>query len=66
VTTKNLRKSTLALILALLTAGLGKAFVQAAPPVPVPAHPTLEATDPGGTDPDPCENGDCVVGIHLA
>jgi len=65
MTTKILRKSTLALILALLTPGLDKTFVQAAPPSPFPAHPTPEVANIGGGNPDPCGDGSCLVGVHL-
>jgi hypothetical protein len=61
MTTKILRKSTLALILALLTSGLGKVFVETAPSSPVPTHPTLQIADAGGGDPDPCGSGSCMA-----
>ncbi len=64
MTTKILRKSTLALILALLTSGLGKVFVQSAPPSPVPAHPTPQIADGSGGAPDPCESGNCFVPVQ--
>ncbi len=64
MTTKILRKSTLALILALLTSGLGKTFVQSAPPSPIPSHPALQLADQGA--PDPCDSGNCIVGVHLS
>jgi hypothetical protein len=64
MTTKILRKSTLALIFALLTPGLGKTSVQTAPPAPIPSNPTLQIADIGGGDPDPCGNGTCVAPLR--
>ena len=50
MTTKILRKSTLALILALLVVGAGKSFAQSVP-VPTTSQPTPD--NPGGGSPNP-------------
>ena len=65
MTTEIVRKSTLALILALLISGAGKALLRSAHQ-PVHSNPTLEIADPSGGNPNPCEDGGCLVAIHLA
>ena len=64
MTAKVLRKSTLALVLALLTLGSGKAFIQGAPPTPIPSHPTSHVADIGGGAPDPCGSGQCIAPVE--
>lgn len=62
---ETLCKSTLALILILLAANLGKGLTQG-PPLAHHPHPDGSG-DPGGTNPDPtCGDGGCFVAIHLA
>jgi len=56
-----LRKSTLSLILVLLTAGTGKTFAQTYPPLP-PTQPSPD-DDPGGGNPVP--TGPSLMAIHL-
>jgi hypothetical protein len=61
-----LRKSTLALVLMLLTIGVGKDLAQSLP-VPPPTTPPTQPTpdDGGGSSPDPTGNGgNCLVAIH--
>lgn len=65
MTTEILRKSTLALILVLLTSSVGKAFAQSELS-PAPSQPTAKIGEPGGGNPDPCADGGCLVAIHLA
>jgi hypothetical protein len=62
-----LRKSTLALVLVLLTTGITRTFAQSIPlpPMPIPM-PTPDGGDPNPGNPDPtCTDGTCAVGIHL-
>ena len=59
------RKSTLALVLVFLTAGIGKSFAQQAPaPIP-PRFPTPD--NPGGPLPPPTDPGPgtSLIAIHL-
>jgi len=66
VITETVRKSTLALILVFLAAGVGKAFAQGIP-IPPPSQPSPDGGNPGGGDPDPtCGDGGCLVAIHSA
>jgi hypothetical protein len=62
VTRNIVRKSTLALILAFLTLGVGRGFARQN--TPAPQQPSF-LSDIGGTDPDPtCGDGGCFVAIH--
>ncbi len=62
MTTKTLRNSTLALILILQAAVVGKGFAQSIPTPPIPSPDG----NPGGGNPDPtCGDAGCVVAIHL-
>ena len=58
-------KSTLALVLVLLTAGIGKSFAQQAPtPIPPPRFPMPD--DPGGPETGPTDPGPpSLTTLHL-
>jgi len=58
------RKSTLALVLVLLTAGVSKTFAQQAPAPPPPSQPS-PVGDPGGGEPAPPDPGPSLTAIHL-
>ena len=60
----NVRKSTLALILVLLTAGIGRTFAQS-PTLQPPTQPSAMG-DPGGGSPAPPDPGPCLTAIHLS
>ena len=57
------RKSTLALVLVLLTLGVSKTFAQQAPAPTPPTFPTPD--NPGGTNPVPPDPGPSLTAIHL-
>ena len=65
MTMHTLRKSTLALILALLTTGVGKSLAHVTIIIIPPTHPPTSPTpdDPANGDPDPTGNAGNIVAI---
>lgn len=62
MTTVIVRKTTLALMLAVLSAGVGRSLAQVVrTPIP-PTHPSPD--DPVGGNPDPTCGGGCLVAVH--
>jgi hypothetical protein len=64
---ETIRKSTLALVLVLLTVSAGKTLTHTSPIFP-PSQPTPDGSggaNPGGGNPNPtCGDNECLVEIH--